>query len=408
MKQARDITKYSSFYKSIAIFIALALFLMPSLAVAETLSELQRQKEAAAAEAQSARESAQNKQGDANYLSGQLNTLDYQISEAEYSLAITDAKVAETQANINDLNGKIDAKMADIEVEKDKMHEVVSSWYMEGDSTGMMNSVLGSDSLSDLITQQEYYDSIKQQIQLKVEELDKLKAELEVQKAEQDQDMIELKKYQENQEIQKVGLENQTWTKRRLLNDTEDMIDELKDQEASASQKAASLQAKIDQISATKSWGGDIVSSNDGSWYASQLWYPSTYLGSSPYTVAQYGCLITSLAMVAQYYGRGYSVPSAVNASSFNYGGYLLYTPIVSDGGSQSVNWSTIDSELASGHPVVVGVALGIDMGNNYGVSHFVVLKPYSKNGDTYGMHDPLGAGRGYSRNQVKAMRIIR
>jgi len=408
MKQVKVRKISQKFAKSLAVFIALALLLMPSLAVAETLSELQKQKEAAAAEAQAAREAAKGKQSDASYLSGQLNTLEYQISEAEYSLSITNAKVAETQANIDNLNNMIDAKMMEIETEKDKLYEVVSSWYMDGDSTSMINSVLGSDSLSDLITQQEYYDSIKQQIQLKMEELDKLRAELVAQKAEQDQAMIELKKYQENQEIQKVSLENQTWTKKRLLNDTENMIDELKDQEASASQKVATLQAKIDQISATKSWGGDIVSSNDGSWYASQLWYPNTYLGPSPYTVAQYGCLITSLTMVAQYYGRGYDVPSAVNASSFSYGGFLLYTPIVSDSGSQAVNWNVIDSELASGHPVVVGVALGVDMGNSYGVSHFVVLKPYSKNGDTYGMHDPLGAGRGYSRNQVKAMRTVR
>jgi hypothetical protein len=63
---------------------------------------------------------------------------------------------------------------------------------------------------------------------------------------------------------------------------------------------------------------------------------------------------------------------------------------------------------LANGHPVIVGVALGIDMGNSYGVSHFVVIKPYSQNGNHYSMHDPLGGGRGYSISQVKAMRIIR
>lgn len=34
--------------------------------------------------------------------------------------------------------------------------------------------------------------------------------------------------------------------------------------------------------------------------------------------------------------------------------------------------------------------------------------KIFFENGNTYYMHDPLGAGRGYSRSQVKAMRIVR
>ncbi|OQB06550.1 MAG: hypothetical protein BWY19_00137 [bacterium ADurb.Bin212] len=395
--------------KALVIFLViLSLLVLPYSAVADTVSDLQRQKEAYALEAQKAREQSQKKATEADYLRSKMSQLNAEIREAESSLAITNSKISETNSLIESLKKQITEQEEMLEKEKVTMNGIISSWYMEGDSTSMINNIFSSSNLSEVITRQEYYESIKQQIEIRMEKIEELKKQLYEQKTLQDNNMAELSQHKNNQLLQKNTIEQQRNYQSYLLKSTTNTINELKQQEKNATQKAQEIQSKINRISATKTWGGQITSSNDSSWYYSQLWYPNLYLGPSPYTVAQYGCLISSLAMVAKYYGRNYDIPSAVAASSFNSEGYLLYSPIVSDGGSQPINWSRVNEELASGHPVVVGVALGINMGNSYGVSHFVVLKPYSQNGNTYQMHDPLGAGRGYDLSQVKAMRIIR
>ncbi len=392
----------------ISLALSLIILTAPALVCAESVSELQRQKEAYALEAQKAREQLQDKKEEAEYLQGQLSILGYQIKEAETSLAITNQKIEETTQKINTLKAEIEKQESDLAKENSSMDSVLSSWYMEGDSNSMVNNIFSSSNLSEIISSQEYYDSIKQQIELKIAKIDQLKKDLYNQKTEQETSIAELNRHKDNQVTQKASIESQQNSQASLLKNTNNAISDLKDQEKVATQKAQEIQTKINQINATKIWGGQITSSNDSGWYYSQLSYPNLYLGPSYYTVAQYGCLITSLTMVAKYYGRNYDVPSAVAASSFNREGYLLYTPIVSDGGSQPIDWNRVNEELADGHPVVVGVALGVSMGNSYGVSHFVVLKPYSQNGNHYSMHDPLGAGRGYDLSQVKAMRIVR
>ncbi len=393
---------------ALSIIISMVLAFAPVIACADSVSELQKQKEAYAQEAQRAREQSLNKKEEAEYLQDQISILNYQIKEAETSLAITNQQIDITSQKINALKQEIEKQESELAKEKTTMNDVVSSWYMEGDSNSMVNNIFSSSNLSEIITRQEYYDSIKQQIELKIAKIDTLKKDLYNQKTKQENAIAELNRHKDNQTTQKTSVEKQQNTKEYLLKNTNSAINELKVQEKAATQKAQEIQEKINRISATKTWGGQITSSNDSSWYYSQLSYPNLYLGPSYYTVAQYGCLITSLTMVAKYYGRNYDVPSAVAASSFNRDGYLLYTPIVSDGGSQPINWDRVNEELATGHPVIIGVALGVNMGNSYGVSHFVVLKPYSQNGNHYSMHDPLGAGRGYDLSQVKAMRIIR
>lgn len=396
--------------KLILLSLTLAILWFPSNAGADSVSELQRQKEAYAKEAQAAREASQQKEDEADYLENKLLILKSEIRNAEASLAITNQKIADTSSIVESLKTQIAEQEELLGQENDTMNKIIASWYMEGDEGGLVNNLFASSSFSEVITRQEYYDSIKQQISLRIEKIEELKTQLYEQKTLQENNMAELRRHQDNQMIQVNSIEQQKKYQSYLLNNTNEAIADLKQQEKTATQKVQQLQAQIEKLTATKIWGGQITSSNDSSWYYSQTWYPNLYLGSSPYTVKDYGCLITSLAMVAKYSGKNYDVPSAVMASSFNSEGALLYTPIVSDGGSQAISWSRVNEELANGHPVIVGVDLP-DVyipGNSYGVDHFIVLKPYSQSGNTYKMHDPLGAGRGYNLSQVKAMRIIR
>jgi len=293
------------------------------------------------------------------------------------------------------------------------MSNVIASWYMEGQSA-FLDSVLSSDNLSEVVDKQQYYDSVRSQIQNEIDKINQMRADLTAQKDSQSTQLATLNQLQTSQENQKSYLEQRQTLKSQIYSDTQNTISSLNAEQEEANKMVATLQAKIDAIrAASVGAGGDVVSSSPESWYYQQTdsrW--ASYKMGYYATIGAYGCLLTSLTMVANFYGRSYTPITAAENSSFVHtwggsDGALISTSIVSDGKSQSINWSTVDDELANNHPVIVGVALGVDMGNSYGVSHFVVLTSKMSDGK-YAMQDPLGQGRGYKKSQVKAMRIIR
>ena len=111
-----------------------------------------------------------------------------------------------------------------------------------------------------------------------------------------------------------------------------------------------------------------------------------TRLGYSGYDIAEVGCLVSSVAMIAKYYGYNITPqdiaqnPGNFSGPLFNWNGLGIFNviPLGSLYGGY-VNWTQINSELASGHPIVVSVDYAY---------HYVVLIKQLANGE-YLMNDP-------------------
>ena len=107
----------------------------------------------------------------------------------------------------------------------------------------------------------------------------------------------------------------------------------------------------------------------------------------SGYSMAGYGCLITSVAMVASHVGRKDILPSDIAQSgddNFQVSTAMLKYTIHVKGVSISRNGiSSLDSALQNG-PVIVGIYA-------YGGTHFVVIK--SGSSGSYTMNDPFIEG---------------
>lgn len=380
---------------------------------ATSITDLNAQKKALEEKAKQAAAAQAQKEKEAAALSGQITYVNNQITQTQNAIVGTDNQVVATQTKIAELGDSISTEEANLASEQNTMDKIIASLYMEGDS-GLLESLLSSSSISEAITNQQYYESIQQQIEGTIQRITKIKADLSNQRDQKDKQLADLTNLKVSQVDQKKFLESRKVLKSELLSDTKSTVVALEAEQADAKAAIADLQARIDRIKAASiGAGGDLVSVTDASWYYRQTdeRWASEKLGLYA-TIGDYGCLLTSLTMVAKFYGKNYTPLSALDKSSFirSWGrndGALISTSIVSDGKSQPVDWTVIDNELANGHPVVVGVALGVDMGNSFGVSHFVVIK--SKIGtDKYAMHDPLGENRGYKKSQIKAMRIIR
>jgi len=131
-------------------------------------------------------------------------------------------------------------------------------------------------------------------------------------------------------------------------------------------------------------------------------------MGGSQYSVAAYGCLITSISMVSSHQGKNIKPGDiAVLANAFVPGTGYVYHSFSVNGVSVSLTTaskSILDSELAAGRPVIAGLFSGPD--------HFIVI--LKKEGDKYIMHDPFlenGASRPltdkYNVSDITSLRLV-
>ncbi len=106
-------------------------------------------------------------------------------------------------------------------------------------------------------------------------------------------------------------------------------------------------------------------------------------LNGTEYTLADAGCLVTSMAMVMTHYGYSKVTPATINADSGNFAAYypaFLLSTIRVAGVTATRKAAAIDATLASGNPVIVGL-------HAFGGTHFLVLTS-GKRG-SYMMRDP-------------------
>lgn len=418
MRRNRSASRY--YLNLISTLVAIGTVLLSSSnfnspALAESLSDLNKKKQQLEQQAAAAKQQAAAKQTQAQELQNQLNIVNVRINQTQNAINQTNSQIGQTNANITNLETKIKTEEDNLANEKTKMTNVVSAWYMENQN-GLLETLLSASSISDAVDTQTAYDSVRQQIKSAQDRIIQIKNDLANQKNDKEKQLLSLNSLKNDQESEKQSLENNQQTKNRLLNNTNGAIADLKDEQARIQSQITDIESKIKRLTATKIWGTGVVSGSGG------LSVPSFYqtgnfarIGNSPYAginINNYGCLITSIAMVATYYGH-HTTPDDIAGMSgiFSSGGSMLVNTPPGIGiniqPSQNFNSDVVDDELANGHPVIASIYLP-DVGriNADGSSHFIVIK--GKSGSQYIMNDPIGDGRGYSTSQLRSMKIIR
>jgi len=386
---------------------------------ATSITDLTAQKKALEEKAKQAAAAQAQKEKEAAAISGQIVYVENQITQTQGAIVSTDSQVAKTQDNIVQLSANIIDQEKNLASEQKTMDKVITSLYMEGDA-GLLESLLSSNSISEAITNQQYYEAIQQQVEGSIQRITAIKNDLSNQKDQKDKQLTDLTSLKLSQVDQKKFLESRKVLKSELLSDTKNAVKTLETEQSDAKVAIAAIQQRINSIKAASvGAGGDLISTTSSFYYqqVDPAW--SGYVIGKYVTIGAVGCLITSLSMVAKFYGKNYTPATAADISAFdrsgsyNTDGRLLSTSIVDDGHNQAIDWTVVDDELANNHPVVVGVVLrdangnAINMGDSFGVTHYVVVIKKLADGK-YGMLDPLGTGRGYYKKDVKATRIIR
>ena len=346
------------------LLVFVTLFFQAGLLWAKTPAELQQE--------------IANYEKEIRRLNLQSTTLFNQIAQYDAQIKLTTLRIEEIGARIDLIAGRITGLKDSVEsLSVVHTQRVVEEYKYYRVDTPLLFFIFNGD-LSAVLKHYTYLRRIQNEDAVILSRLTAAKDNYENQKKEQEKLFEQLK-------LQEASLANQKKAKANLLAITKN--DEKRYQQLLTE---ANLQLAAIRRFVSGQGGASILQNqtvcNDWGCYYNQRdsQCGNIGLGGSKYSVAEYGCLVSSVAMVASHYGKNIK-PSdiATNPSAFvPPTGYLEHSFSV-NGVSVLINNASknlIDSELASGRPVIAGLFSGPD--------HFIVL--LKKDGDNYIMNDPF------------------
>lgn len=328
-------------------------------------------------------------------LSSQKTTLNSTISVINGNINIQELQITQNVAEITKLEKEIELlgdRISGLSISLDRLTTLlvdrIRTQYKQRESNPL-TLLLTSNSLGKFISQHRYLSLAGKQTADAMQRAQYQRVFYDEQKDIKvvKQDEIETKKYQ--LQLKQNELVGQRQDKKNLLAVTQNDETKFQDLLKEAENQLSSFRRFVDFQ------GGASILSNQTSCDAWGCYYNqrdikwgSQLIGNSNSSMAEYGCLVTSMAMIASHYGKSLD-PGQIAASN---NPFWLNTAYMNLGGSWSVNGvsmtrtrigyssSSIDAELAAGRPVIVGIGSGPD--------HFLVIK--SKENDKYIMRDPF------------------
>ena len=328
-------------------------------------------------------------------LQGQEKTLSSQIAVMDSQIKLTEYRIEATQEQITSLTLDIDTaskKVSGLEQSLNGLVNVLANRIVATYEVGTIQP------LQILLTSGNASDFFKRLNYLKIAQAHDKQLIYDTEQAKVDYANQQAIFEEEKKKV--VALEAQLQAYTDQLNQEksakQDLLTQTQGSEANYQSMLAQAKAQLSGFSrfVTSQGGASILSGqtscDDWGCYYNQRdsqWGNILINGQSGYSMAGYGCLITSIAMIASHMGHKDILPGDIATSgdsNFAVGTAMLKYSISVKGVNISRSGvSPLDSALSSG-PVIVGIYA-------YGGTHFVVLK--SGSSGNYVMNDPYIAG---------------
>lgn len=321
-----------------------------------------------------------------NSLSSQISLMDNQIQLAQYRINATQEQIKQTTDDIAVAGKKIKTLEGSLHDVTKILLNRIKATYQAGE-IDPMRILLASNNIREFLARENYLKIVQEHDKALLYNTQQAKVDYGNQK-----NLLESKKkkivaLQTQLEAYNKELDSQKESKKKLLSETQG--DE-KNYQRLLNQARAQLEA-FSRFTANQGGSGllsgQTVCDDWGCYYNQRdsQWGGSS-LNGTQYTLASDGCLVTSMAMVYTHYGHKSVTPQTINSNSNNFASYypaFLKKEIIADGTPSSRVYTTIDSHLSTGHPVIVGISY--DGGPL--PDHFLVI--ISGSGGNYMMNDP-------------------
>lgn len=374
--------------------------------IVEDLNKQIQEQEAKRAELEKKAAEYQNiisqKQGEIGSLKNQIYIFNAQIGKLEIEINITEGKINQTAAEIIQLEYGLEKTQEDIEEQKYNLGQIIQN-IAEYDNTNDLEIILQSDNFSDFFDQLNYLENLQNGIQQKVENLKLLNKKLTLDKETKEEKKIDLEKLKSELADQKYGLDNQKERKESLLTRTKGEEGQYQKLLANIETQKKSLLGDINRLLQQKAVElarlKELQEKPPKEYWAATDWYyrqddsrwAKTTIGFSGSLMEDYGCAISSVAMVLTKQGSPITPSQLAKEKIFYYD--LIVWPNKWNGvqcancpppHTSSLDWFKLDKELGAGNPVIVFVRAN---GRNGG--HYVVIHHKTAEG-RYVVHDPL------------------
>lgn len=343
------------------------------------------------------------KRGEINSLNNQIAIFNARINKLEVEINISQDDIAQTELEIIQLDYGIEEAEEDILNQKDNLSQVIRQ-IAEYDQMNQLEMMLASDNFSDFFNQIAYLDNLQQGVKIKVEELKALKLNLSEDKEDKEAKKERLEGLQEQLVEQKWSLASQRQSRTALLDYTRGQESKYQQMLANVEAQKKSLLGDINRLRQQKANElarlKEIQEKPPAEYWAATSWFyrqddprwAATTIGLTDSKLGDYGCAVSSVAMVLTSQGSRITPKELAKESIYYYD--LIVWPRrwgsircinCPPSHSSSFDWFRLDRELGAGYPVIVFI-----QADGYGrAGHYVVVHHKTENGD-YVVHDPL------------------
>jgi len=326
-------------------------------------------------------------QGEESTLKSQISVMDNQVNLTELKITSTEREISELSLDIDTADKKIDKLEGSLDKLSSVLINKIKATYVVGSSSNFQ-VLLASENVSDFVQRANYLRIAQQHDKKLIYDTVQARNDYANQKVIYQDQKSKAEILQDQLAQYQVQLETEKRAKDKLLSETQGS-------EANYQRLLAQAKAQLAGFSnfAESQGGASILSGqtscDDWGCYYNQRdsQWGLTPLNGTVYTLASDGCLVTSMAMIYTHYGHRGVTPATINSSSSNFASYYpayLLKVISADSASSRRISDSLDSVLASGNPVVVGISY--DGGPL--ADHFVVFTGGS--GGSYTMKDPF------------------
>ncbi len=340
------------------------------------------------------------KQNEIKSLNNQIDIFNAQINKLQVEINISEDKIEQTQLEIQRLEYGIKGAAEDIAEQKEHIGGIIQS-IAEYDQTSQMEIILSSDNFSDFFSQIAYLDNLQNAVQEKVEQLRKLKSLLEEDKESMEAKKERLNELKEELNKEKYSLAGQREKREGLLGYTKGQEEKYQSMLSNIEAQKRSLLGDINRLRQQKAAELSRLKMEQekppAEYWASTNWYyrqddprwAKANIGMSNSRMEDYGCAISSVAMVLTENGQAITPGQLAKQPIFYYD--LLIWPekrgnvrLVFNTYRTAADWFRIDREIGAGYPVIVRIHA-----NGTSGGHYVVVHHKTSDG-RYVVHDPL------------------
>lgn len=354
------------------------------------------------------------KKAEAKTFADEVAIYDDQIQTIQLQIQSTQAQIDVANSKITNINGQIADNETQMLVQKENLRENLRVFYEQGEVSSM-EIIASSDNLSEYMNKSEYLRSLMENISNTVNKIEILKQQLSDDKNNVEKKKQEIVSLQQTQLNQKSDLDRERYSKELLLSQATKQGGTIQEIIASKEAEKKKVQSILDNppppppvappavITPSPTPGGNTPPPAQGTvpmYYQNQGWWAWTPINdtmrpanAAPSYMADFGCKISSLAMIMKYYGRNVDPGTIAQNSRYFASGwqwdYLYWAGAQSASGlnmskESSYSYAKADQWASNGKPFIAsGDIFGV------GYTHSVVITGRTADG-RWIMNDPI------------------